>query len=92
MLILSDGTKVWLNSETEMEYPLCFGLDVREVRLKGEAYFEVKKDVKRKFNVVMDGATLKLLEPRLMHPVIRMSITVAQYLKLDASICWQTIP
>ena len=60
MLILSDGTKVWLNSETEMEYPLCFGLDVREVRLKGEAYFEVKKDVKRKFNVVMDGATIEV--------------------------------
>ena len=60
MLILSDGTKVWLNSETEMEYPLRFGGDIREVRLKGEAYFEVKKDIKRSFNVLMGDARIEV--------------------------------
>ena len=60
MLILSDGTKVWLNSETEMEYPLCFGLDVREVRLKGEAYFEVKKDSTRPFCVEIEGMQVQV--------------------------------
>lgn len=60
MLILSDGTKVWLNAETEMEYPLRFGKEVREVRLKGEAYFEVQKDTKRRFNVIMEGATVEV--------------------------------
>lgn len=60
MLILSDGTKVWLNSETEMEYPLRFGGDIREVRLKGEAYFEVKKDTKRSFNVLMGDARIEV--------------------------------
>lgn len=60
MLILSDGTKVWLNSETEMEYPLCFGQNIREVRLKGEAYFEVKKDIERPFNVLMGDARIEV--------------------------------
>lgn len=60
MLILSDGTKVWLNAETEMEYPLCFGADIREIRLKGEAYFEVKKDTKRPFNVLMGDARIEV--------------------------------
>ena len=60
MLILSDGTKVWLNSETKMEYPLCFGQDTRKVKLTGEAYFEVKKDAKRPFNVLMGDARIEV--------------------------------
>ena len=44
MLVLSDGTKVWLNSETRLEYPLTFGEYSRDVRLSGEAYFDVKRD------------------------------------------------
>jgi len=37
---LSDGTKVWLNSESTLEYPIVFS-SIRNVRLQGEAYFEV---------------------------------------------------
>jgi transmembrane sensor len=41
-LILSDGTKVWLNAATELRYPPVFGSGAREVILEeGEAYFEV---------------------------------------------------
>lgn len=43
---LADGTLVWLNAETEFTYPVSFTDSVREVRLKGEAYFEVAKDAK----------------------------------------------
>lgn len=40
---LSDGTKVRLNADSKLTYPLKFGGDVREVSLVGEAYFEVNR-------------------------------------------------
>lgn len=42
-LVLPDGTKVWVNSGSELRYPLNFNTDARDVNLKGEAYFEVSK-------------------------------------------------
>jgi len=42
-LILSDGTKIWLNSESTLKYPSVFDEENREVILAGEAYFEVQK-------------------------------------------------
>lgn len=41
---LPDGTKVWLNSGSEISYPMTFNETERRVRLTGEAYFQVKKD------------------------------------------------
>ncbi len=55
-LTLADGTQVWLNADTRLDYPVEFAGDVREVRLQGEAYFEVEKDAARPF-VVKAGAT-----------------------------------
>lgn len=40
-LQLHDGTRVWLNAESRLEYPPVFGGRQREVKLTGEAYFEV---------------------------------------------------
>ena len=48
---LADGTNVWLNADSELEYPVQFTGGSREVRLKGEAYFVVHKDVQRSFVV-----------------------------------------
>ena len=42
-IILSDGTKIWLNSETTLKYPSAFNEKKREVFLIGEAFFEVQK-------------------------------------------------
>lgn len=50
-LILSDGTRVWVNAETQMEYPVRFAENERRVKLTGEAYFEVSKDPHRPFIV-----------------------------------------
>ncbi len=50
-LILSDGTKVWLNSQSYLRYPVFFSKNNREVELIGEAFFEVASDIKRPFFV-----------------------------------------
>lgn len=47
---LPDGTKVSMNSMSELQYPVMFD-DVRRVKLKGEAYFEVAHNEKSPFVV-----------------------------------------
>jgi len=48
---LSDGTKVWLNSDSKLKYPVTFSGDNRLVYLEGEAYFEVTKNSSKSFTV-----------------------------------------
>lgn len=43
-LVLADGSRVFLNSESQLAFPSYFEGDTRRVELTGEAYFEVKKD------------------------------------------------
>lgn len=51
-IALADGTQVWLNAESSLEYPETFkGQERRVVHLKGEAYFEVAKDTIHPFIV-----------------------------------------
>jgi len=59
-LTLSDGTKVWLDADSELEYPVAFSSDSREVKLKGEAYFSVAKDEARSFVVKVDDYSLRV--------------------------------
>lgn len=60
-LILSDGTKVWLNSETTLKYPVSFNKDRRQVELNGEAFFSVAKDTLHPFIVKMKESSVKVL-------------------------------
>lgn len=60
-LVLSDGTKVWLNADSRLHYPIRFGKDCREVSLEGEAYFEVAKDSTRPFFVCTNAIRVKVL-------------------------------
>ena len=60
-LVLSDGTKVWLNSETTLRYPVFFPDDERKVELIGEAYFEVEHNAKSPFLVSSDDQVIKVL-------------------------------
>ncbi|MFC2109908.1 FecR family protein, partial [Bacteroidota bacterium] len=59
-VVLSDGTKVWLNSETSLTYPEIFTGEQRIVQLKGEAYFEVTKNSKE-FIVKTNTAEITVL-------------------------------
>ncbi|GAF02724.1 FecR domain-containing protein [Saccharicrinis fermentans] len=58
---LSDKSKVWLNSETTLRYPVSFTNKQRVVELTGEAYFEVSKDTKRPFIVISNNHTVQVL-------------------------------
>lgn len=60
-LILADGTKVWLNSESEIRFPGVFKENKREITLIGEAYLEVTHDAKRPFRVEAGGGIIEVL-------------------------------
>ncbi|WP_159452621.1 FecR family protein [Pedobacter nyackensis] len=50
-ITLSDGTKVWLNASSSIEYPVSFSKKARKVKISGEVYFEVAKNPQRPFVV-----------------------------------------
>ena len=60
-LTLSDGTVVFLNSESRLTYPSHFNGDTRNVTLQGEAYFEVSKDPKHPFIVQTETIDVQVL-------------------------------
>lgn len=57
-IILADGTKVWLNEEATLEATQKFNGDKRQVRLNGEAFFEVAKRTKQPF--IIDNGSLEI--------------------------------
>ena len=57
---LSEGTKVWLDADSELEYPVFFSGDFREVKLKGNAYFSVTKKNDKPFVVRAGEFSLKV--------------------------------
>ena len=61
-LRLSDGTQVWLNAASSISYPTVFKGQVRQVEVKGEAYFEVAKNTDMPFRVnVNDKEVVEVL-------------------------------
>lgn len=59
-VILSDGTVVYLNSASELRYPVQFNERERVVYFSGEGYFEVAKDRERPFHVVVDDMRIRV--------------------------------
>ena len=57
-VILPDGTKVWLNAATTLKYPARFSSGDRKVELNGEAYFEVAKNEKQPFHVLLSDSSI----------------------------------
>jgi transmembrane sensor len=60
-LQLLDGTKVWMNAGSELEYPVSFPADQRAVRLKGEAFFDVARNENAPFLVEANGYEIRVL-------------------------------
>lgn len=58
---LVDGSKVWLNSGSSLEFPSLFAGDFREVKLKGEAFFQVAKNKNQPFQVHANGLNVEVL-------------------------------
>lgn len=58
---LPDQTTVTLNRYSSLSYPARFRGSKREVRLKGEAYFEVKRDVEHPFIVKVESVQVQVL-------------------------------
>lgn len=61
VLVLSDGTTVYLNAESELTYPVKFSGKDRRVCLKGEAYFEVERDTCKPFIVEANSLEIQVL-------------------------------
>ena len=59
--ILPDGSTVWLNAGSKVEYDKNFSGPVRDVRLEGEAFFDVVKDPAHPFIVHADNLNIKVL-------------------------------
>ncbi|WP_199118150.1 FecR family protein [Pedobacter sp. ASV28] len=60
-VVLSDGSKVWLNASSAIRFPAAFAKDDRRVEIKGEAYFEIAKDKTRPFYVLNGSSEIKVL-------------------------------
>lgn len=60
-ILLPDGTHIWLNSESEISYTSNFNQSNRSIKLKGEAFFDVKKNEYLPFNVEVDSINIQVL-------------------------------
>ncbi|SFU13957.1 protein of unknown function [Algoriphagus locisalis] len=58
---LPDGTRVHLNAASSIEYPQSFDGEKRTVRMKGEAFFDVKTDPNRPFIIEIDNSQVTVL-------------------------------
>ena len=62
--VLADGTRVWLNSESEIRFPVTFTQGERQVFLKGEAFFDVAKDTSKPFVVSLSRGDITVYGTR----------------------------
>lgn len=60
-IMLSDGSRLWLNSGSSVTFPVTFGNKERKVAITGEAYFEIAHDPLKKFIVTANDLTTEVL-------------------------------
>lgn len=81
MLRLPDGTKVWLNADSRLEYDPAFTGTERRVTLTGEAYFDVAQQASRPFIITSGNITTRVLGTAFnirAYPGQPVSVTVVQ--------------
>ncbi|WP_019987356.1 FecR domain-containing protein [Rudanella lutea] len=61
LLTLPDGSRVWLNADSRLEYPKTFDGSLREVRLVGEAFFDVTHNPRQPFVIRLATASIRVL-------------------------------
>ena len=64
MIVLSDGTRIWLNAGSQLIYPTAFTKKNRQVKLVGEAFFDVAKDPEKPFVVLTNEVSVQVLGTR----------------------------
>jgi ferric-dicitrate binding protein FerR (iron transport regulator) len=64
--VLPDGSTVWLNANSTLEYPESLAGRRRMVRLEGEALFEVVKDAGKPFLVQSGGLDVEVTGTRFL--------------------------
>ena len=74
---LADGSKVWINSNSQLKYPQQFNGKTREVYLSGEAYFDIKHDAGKPFIIhtgkvitTVLGTAFDIKEDKISHTVV----------------------
>lgn len=60
-LVLPDGTKVWLNSESMIRFPGTFSKNERKITVSGEVYLEVVRDERRPFRIAAGEGSVEVL-------------------------------
>lgn len=60
-VVLQDGSKVWLNAGSSVQYRTLFSEEERRIRLDGEAYFEVAENKEKPFRVEFAGGEIEAL-------------------------------
>jgi transmembrane sensor len=61
VITLVDGSKVWLNADSRLQYPATFEGNTREVTLSGEAFFDVAKNKAKPFIIHLKNGTVRVL-------------------------------
>lgn len=60
-IVLNDGSRIWLNAQSKIKYPVRFGKSERRIQIAGEAFFDVKHDPQRPFIVETADYSVKVL-------------------------------
>jgi len=61
MIVLPDGSRVWLNAASSLRFPTAFNGRIREVQLTGEAYFEIARNPAMPFEVKVNDMAVQVL-------------------------------
>jgi ferric-dicitrate binding protein FerR (iron transport regulator) len=76
-VVLADGSKIWVNSLSELKYPQAFNGKTREVYLSGEAYFDIRHDASKPFIIhtgkvitTVLGTAFNIKEDNLQHTIV----------------------